>query len=435
MSDTGVDIEAAQEAQTPTLGSERDPFARTLRTAGALLLAISASTFMFQHWSERDDIERYWMLLAHTTVIVVSALLCGSGLRAARSARTLFGLVLASLPVHFTVLGALIYSGVGAASAGLPGAAIWRAPSLASALLTALGAVAVLAPAGWIALRVLARAHARWLAAVTVCVNAALLVPVRAPTIVGFLLLACAVALLHVDGRFARHHELRTFEGRACRLLCFVPLFVIAARALVFYDVTAVFVATTLLAAAWGWSSLCARPGFGRNAVIAQRLATVPVLLAAGVLAQELADGSSLALYFVALSSALLVAFGHVALGGRGFHYATAGHLGCFVVLLDAWQRFTPGAALIALLVGAAVMALAAMLQRIGLLLTAGTTTLIALVLELQLVIDVSALGHWGALASAGLLLILGAAVLERHGRELARRAHAVRASIDTWGW
>jgi len=79
-----------------------------------------------------------------------------------------------------------------------------------------------------------------------------------------------------------------------------------------------------------------------------------------------------------------------------------AGHLGCFVVLLDASQRFTPGAALIALLVGAAVMALAAMLQRIGLLLSAGTTTLIALVLELQLVIDVSALGHWGRWRARG---------------------------------
>jgi hypothetical protein len=426
---------ALVDAAPAVLGSERDPFARALRVAGALLLTASASTFMFQHWNAYSDVVRYWMLLGHTLAIVVAALLCSTGLRAARSARTLFGLVLISPPVHAAVLGALLYSRIGAVRADLPSSAIWAAPSLGAALLTAAAAAALLIPAGALALRVLARNHAGPLGALLVGANALLLIPVREPTLIGGILVAATVVLLLIDRRLELAHELRTFEGRTVRLLCLAPLLVMAGRTLLFYDVTKPFVACVLAALGFTWFSLFGRLAVTRTVVTLQRLSILPVTLAALLLVAHVAPTGAGVLCFCALTAVLLVLMGQRALGGQVFYGAAAGWIACVAAGFNACASIGTSAAAIAILIGACAMVGAALLQRYGLLVAGAVTTASALLLELYLTVEFGALKHWGTLAASGLVLVLGAAVLEKHGRHLGQRAVALRAQISAWDW
>lgn len=440
-SDANLDTNLRSEHPVPSamLGSERDPFSRALRVLGALLLATSASTFMFQNWDQQSDVVRYFMLLGHTVVLVLAGVLCGSGLQAARSARTLLGLVLACVPVHGAVLGALLYSRLGAASADLPSSAIWAAPSLGAALLSVAAALVVLVPVGMVSLRVLAPGHVRTLGLTFAGMNAALLVPVREPALIGALLLACTLVMLVVDKRFEAEHALRTFEGRLCRALCFVPVAILAGRTGLYYEPTAAFMAACLLAVAFIWFSFFERFGITRDATVAQRAAVLPVGIAAsllsGLIANETWSQTWSQACFAVLYTALLAPMARRALGGGAFYAAVAGYAACATLLFDAMVSSSTTSALLALLGGSAVLVVGALVQRLGLLLAAALTTLIAVVIELWLVVDLGALRHWGTLALAGLILMLGAALLERHGKRFGQQLRSFRDELTVWAW
>lgn len=435
---TELELEASMQANdampAAVPGSGRDSFSRTLRVIGALLVVLSASTFMFQHWDHQSDVVRYFMLLGQTVTLAAMGLFLGLRLQAVRSARTLLGLVLACTPVHFTVLGALLYSRTGAAEAGLPAQAVWAAPSLGVALLSTAIALVVLVPVGFLSLRVFSREHAAPLGLAFLGMNAALLLPVREPTLIGLLVLAMTVIFLTIDRKFDRAHALRTFEGRLCRALCFVPVCVMAGRTLLFYEPTQVFVGATWLAAAWTWFWCCSQDNQAHTLVL-RRLVVIPVGVAAGMLTDIIVPNEAWScVCFAALYATMLWPMARRATDGPEFYNVVAGYVAC-VALLIGTVAFNTTAVSLSLLGGVVMIVVAAWLQRLGLLLSAAGVTILSAILEAWLVIDLVALRHWVTLAAAGLLLIFGAALIERHGPRLTQRMRVVRQELEAWGW
>jgi hypothetical protein len=339
------------------------------------------------------------------------------------------------VPVHAAVLGALLYSRLGAVNAELPSSATWAAPSLFAASFATLVALVVLVPVVSVSLRVLVPGHVRKVGLAFAAMNAALLLPVREPTLIGGLLVACSLVLLAIDRRFEAVHVLRTFEGRLCRLLCVVPLGIMAGRAALYYQPTTAFVAACCVVVGWLWFSLFDRAAATRDAAVAQRLAILPTGIAACLLAGSIASDAWGSVCFAMIFALLLAPMARRAIGGSAFYVAAAGYAGCAALLFDAAVTSTTVSALLALLGGSAVMVAAGLTQRLGLLIAASLTTLTALVIELWLVIDVGALKHWGSVALAGMVLILGAALLERHGKRFGQRLRAFRDELTIWAW
>ncbi len=163
---------------------DADALTRALRLAGAVLVVASASTLMLQHWQAGNDLMRYAMLVGQSLLLTAAAYFVGLMIREGRSARTFLALVLATIPVSFTVLGALVYSQFAVEPLrSLPHYASWIAPSPFSALLAVVATFAVLAPLSAVSFVALARKEARLLTLSFCAANALLLLPVREPLV------------------------------------------------------------------------------------------------------------------------------------------------------------------------------------------------------------------------------------------------------------
>jgi uncharacterized membrane protein YidH (DUF202 family) len=95
-----------------------------------------------------NDLIRYAMLVTQSLFLFGVAWFVGITVRESRSARTLLALVLATVPICFTVCGALLYSQVHPfdTPVDLPSYVRWIAPTLASALLTVGISLLILVP-------------------------------------------------------------------------------------------------------------------------------------------------------------------------------------------------------------------------------------------------------------------------------------------------
>ncbi|MEO1171748.1 MAG: hypothetical protein AAFX94_06810, partial [Myxococcota bacterium] len=226
---------------------------KVLRIVGTLTFVSAAASFLVQRWGVANDIERYLSLLGITALLPAAGVVCGIGLREGKSARTLLGALLTILPVHFAVLGGLVYSqfAIDASSDMSAAYALWRGGSPWSVVATAVGATAVLGLLTWFAHAIFARARAGTLTTAALAANALMLIPVRTPWVTAVIAGVGALALLSLDYRLVRGTpDLRTVEGRWARGLLFVPVLLIIARAIQLYPVDAAFGAITLLAVA-----------------------------------------------------------------------------------------------------------------------------------------------------------------------------------------
>ena len=197
-----------------------------LRTAGSCILVAASATFLLQDWTGLDDNLRYFAFLAFTIVLALAGFLCGVRIQEARGARTFLALVAAVIPVHFCVLGGLLYSKFGFHSGILyPKYFHWVATSPLAALTTTAIGVGTLSVLCTLAFMSLARSETRRLTATYLAANALLLVPTRDPGLVGIISAVLFGALLTQDiVKLGLSSAMRTFEGKLLRVLRFVPV-------------------------------------------------------------------------------------------------------------------------------------------------------------------------------------------------------------------
>ena len=154
------------------------------------------------------------------------------------------GLSLLSVPVNFTVFGAMLYSFVplDGMARNYPGFALWQASS--TEVLTALAAgIAVLLPVVWMSYTVLARTARNWLTTSLLLSSAVLVIPVRQEIIIAVLAVLTACAMWWVVRKGSKDSlALKTAEGKFASALLFVSPVVLIARGLFLYDASGVLV-------------------------------------------------------------------------------------------------------------------------------------------------------------------------------------------------
>ncbi len=217
---------------------------RILRGIGAIALVGSAATFLVQRWGVASDIQRYLGLLGLTVALPFLAFICGIGLKEGRGARVFMGSLLSIIPVHFGVLGGLLYSQFQWFSTvqTTPAYALWEATGPFSAAAIALGAVVVLIPLTIISFVVMARPQFKILSLVYLGANGLLLVPTRHATVIAGLATALIAVLLLAELRVFRHKpNLSTTEGIWVRVLFLAPLTILLVRQIHLYPLTPLF--------------------------------------------------------------------------------------------------------------------------------------------------------------------------------------------------
>lgn len=399
---------------------------KILRVVGTLTFLSATASFLVQRWGVSNDIERYLSLLGVTTLLPVAGLICGMGLRETKSARTLLGALLSILPIHFGVLGGLVYAhfAVDASESLVPRYLLWQGGTRLTVLVTLLGAVCLLTILTAFAHAIFARVHAKRLTFLAILLNSLLLIPVRTSWVSACIAFAAAGALVLYDQRSSNSvPELRTLESRWARAMLFVPLLLMVARAIYLYPIDASFGAWTL-----GGLSMCAlilsmNPGDHRR--IPAYTSAFGLVGAAGFAATSLASvipaWASLATCGLTTSAALAL-FAQLNFVSRPVSVS--------MTIVVAWIS-TLGASLLGGGPPAFALCLAVGLASAGY----GYTTRRNLVMGIGLVQVLgsllalwrSAVNHygfntWGALAAVGVLTVMATALLERWLQSPARQ-------------
>jgi hypothetical protein len=367
------------------------------------------------------------LLVGQSLLLAATAYFVGLTVREGRSARTLLALVLGTIPVCFTVLGALVYSRFHLEDLpALPKYANWVAPSDLSVVFAVLASALVLVPLSIGSFVALARKQARALAAVFFASNALLLVPVRTPGVIAVVAGAALIGLLQLDlSRFSRASQLDTLEGKLSRLMPFVPPVILLGRAVHLYDVHAAFIGGVLLVGAcllWQLS--------GRFERAAQRdFAGVASALAAaggwGLCWLELirhCDGSSLKILLLGLPASGLL-FG-CSLRAHALRRALVGAstlLGLATTLAACLAGLNTASALVCILCGTLVAVTGAAVRSPVWTIAGAAVALFGVVTSVWLAVQFDDFARWASLSFAGVLLIVGSAYVERHRGRVAR--------------
>ncbi len=404
-----------------------DALTRALRIAGAFLVVASASTFMLQHWQAGNDLGRYAMLVGQSLLLTVAAYFVGLTVREGRSARTFLGLVLATIPVSFAVLGGLVYSQFHCeALVALPSYASWIAPSKLAAVLAVVVTLLVLVPLALVAFVALARKQARALTLAFVASNLLVLVPIRTPIIVVGFAGVALLALLELElARFGVGAELDNFEGKLARSMPFLPPLILIGRVFHLYHVTAPFCGgLALVAATTLWLILPrAKSSAGRDcgALLAGALACIGWGLCwTGLVAHP--SATSLNVVLLGLPCAALL--GLVALRAdslREVLFAGGTLIGLTSVVTATLIALDSISALSCLLLGVFVAVSGAAVRAKVRTLAGAVVALFGLGAEVWLAVHADDVLRWASLSVLGVLLIVGSAYVERHRARVAR--------------
>jgi hypothetical protein len=402
---------------------------RLLRGSGAVLLLVSALTFLLQQWAGHDDVFKYGLLVGQTLVLVAAAFLCGIKVKESRSARTLFGLALASVPVHFAVLGGLVYSqwGQDHLAGALPKYVVWHASSPAVALGALAVGLVVLLPVAYVSLLALVRVEAPRMLGLMFGLNAFLLLPVRNPDFIGVAAAAGALLLAALEaGPFRRSITLGTFEGKLARLLLAVPPVLLLGRAAFLYAPTLFFIGTCLLAI--GLVIFALAPVLLTKLENVAALRCVATLLAfsgwvtAGMqIAAAIQLPAGLVIPACGLPfAALLIGLGRHA-GKDGPGYRRAAEILAFVtVMANVVLHGSISAALAALFLGLVLLAVGTYRKRKLALASGAVAAITGLVVQIQYAFGFERWMNWGSLSILGIALVIIAALIERHPERLA---------------
>ncbi len=414
---------------------------RLLRWIGASVLVVSAFTFMLQSWEQGDDVARYFHFLGFTATLSVAGFFCGLRIRDEKGARTFLGLSVAAVPVHFTVLGALLYSQFAWLSGfpDYPAYAQFSAPDGAIALATAAFGVAALVPMCWTAFLAFARPVSRSLTAAYLLANAALLVPTRHPDLIGvaaLLLLAAVVAYdrLSLSGVQA----LRTAEGRFVRLLMTAPFAILIARTINLYDPSALFWAAVFASPAVGLFSVVPAATRSRAwSVASQYVSLLPATVASLYVAQALSlrigvDAWILPIACLPLAALYGVMSLHMIDGGAPVRrLATLVATGGMAYQLLVFPGVLSSVGCLATATLAATYGYAA--EQRGVFVLGLVALAFGLLYHLRYAADLYALSPWGSLAALGIATVLAASYLERHHGALTRRLLELRSRMEGW--
>jgi len=409
---------------------------RLLRSIGAMSLLAAISIFLFQGWENGNDVYRYLLLLGHTVGLAAIGFASGHWLKESKGARLLLIIALASVPANFAVLGAFLYSqaGLDALSVIYPSVAHWQVDSITTALYASLGGLVLLTPVVWLGFMVLARKSARRLSVIYVLLNVALLIPLRAPEYVAFMLLALTLIVARQSIKVAAGDTaLRTPEGIIARLLLYVPLGVVLGRNLWLYAADGLMFSVMAAIVYLLFRQVSIQlPRDSRLRAFFESVSIVPVVaLGVGVcsVVTDMFSNSAAMMFpvFAVVVAALFLELSTRVANGALLHRRVAAAVLSAAMLANLLMFGSVATAAACLLVGLMVLTYGYFVEQ-RFVFFMGTITLLAgLIHQMQYAVDVFSLGSWGSLAVLGVAAILISSTIERYG------AH-IKARLARWG-
>ncbi len=387
---------------------------QTLRWCGATMIIAAAGTFLVQGWDQVDDVTRYLALLGTTVLLPALAYVCGIHWQEGRSARVLMITLLALIPIHAGVLGGFVFSQFGDTTTAIASVAQWVAPSPPAAVLLVLGAAVTLIPLMWASFRVLERPHATWLTAASAGTHALLLFPDRSP-LAGALTL---IPVLAIATWMALRVRPQTLECRLAVATIAAPAVLIAARQVLFYDVSNVFWGTILMASA------CALFAIGRQSkgLVAEPLSIVPMLVGVAAFVDPIGEWagfhlSSYWLLFGAASAVPLLVFAWRSSRSSAVFIRSVVALNATTTTLSLLTNPGPWAALQAIAFGLGLLSYGWVTRRRPALYAGIALAAFGFIIEVVHAIEVFQPSGWLALAGFGFALVALTAWLERRAR------------------
>lgn len=428
--------------RSPRRAGERvTTLSRVLRGIGALVVAASAATFLFQRWEEGSDLTRYFALLAQAGVLSATGFFCAVQLAEAKGARTFQALAAGMVPALFAILGGLVYSqfSLDGPLTEVAAYATWRAPDAAAALLAVAATIVVAIPIAGLAFLSLARTEARILSGVFLALNGLVLLPTRDAGVMAGLVAASLAGLAALElKRFRANATMATREGWIVRAMLGLPMALLVARSVLHYELSlymgsilcfgigglffafgrsqekaaaaAPFELASLVPIAVGWMafSVESRDAFGLAESAVLPMAALPFVMTGGLLSFAVRTET------VALHRSLVLGVGLLAVGAN--------------LMLGAGGVWPAFAALVLGIAGIAFGFFFA--RRLVLVLGAGVAGL-ALLQHVAVAARLYDLTHWSSLSLLGIGIIVGASLLERHHVELTRRLEALRRRVQ----
>ncbi len=412
-----------------------------LRLLGAAAVIIAMYSFLAKGWQTGNDTFRYLMMLGHSGVLAAIGLASGHWLKEGKGARLLLSLALVSVPANFAILGAFIFSqSTIAQSMNYPSYMAWSVGSMQTALMTSAGALLVLTPIIYLGFLVLARSMATKLTLLFLMSNAALLIPLREPYMIGLMVLALGVLTLILSRRVAKgKSSAKTQEGITALALQYLPLAVLLGRSLWLYSADlflfAVLAATLFLALRQFSFQLSQQSKL--NGVL-NMLSTLSALAVGFCLSAALFDSHLLpdAIVFPLsslASAAMLIEHATRSTGNTAFYHRlaiTALGLGLLANLIMFNNLL---AALSSIVIGMAISLYGYKHQQRSLFSGGVIMLLLGLAQQVYQALHMFDLGSWASLALLGITSIVIASTLESEGGKCKPRLIALKNKFSDW--
>ena len=219
----------------------------TLSDCLRLAVAVAMGLFFLEGVKVVNDLQRFLTMLGLTAALTGAGLVMSLVLKEQRGSRVFISLGLLSVPVNFTVFGALVYSvmPLDGMAINYPQFAHWQVASMADITMAIVSGLAVLLPVVWMGYSVLARSARNWLSITLFLCGLVLVVPVRAEFWASILALSATAIAWWLCQRFSKDSVVvKTTEGRFAIALLFIAPIVVVVRSLFLYEVSGVLVLT-----------------------------------------------------------------------------------------------------------------------------------------------------------------------------------------------
>jgi hypothetical protein len=414
-----------------------------LRFVGAGILVSALSVFLFQRWAPGNDLYHYLSLLALSAGLTGAGLVSGLALHESKGARVFLGLVLLTLPIHFTVLGGLLYSQFAWETVRMdyPGMVTWQATDPGLLLMSLVAAFVVLLPACWLGVKTFVRPLALPVTLALFGLSLPLLLPTRSLGVVATLALVMALTVVWLELRvWRRRVAMKTPEGRFLRGLLMLPFVLILGRGLWLYDTSLLLVAVAAVAVYGlllvGVVQHRDRP---QLATALGRLSLFPAAVASWGLASALGDAGLPASYDHLVMAvpfvAALMLLARVSVSDHSGYRLAAALVAVMVTLGDLLVFGGVFHALLALVVGVATLSYGYLMEQKLVLGVGVLTAVVGLGFQVGYAVEGFALGGWLVLAVVGTLAILSASLLERYGAGLVQRWQKAREQLSGWDY
>ncbi len=205
-----------------------------LRWIGAVLIVISACSFMVQGYHDYLPNYRYWSGIGITLLMFIAGLTSSRLVKENKGARIFFTLATAFLTVQITQVSAMLYAFIYGDHALQPELA-WLQFRHVEPVLIAINvfvSAALWALVSYAGYSILARKHVKTLLIASFLGNLALMIPVRDSNIMAVIGLTLFVVFRHFEHAFMHDPRMQKIEGIAARALMALPLLVIVGRSM-----------------------------------------------------------------------------------------------------------------------------------------------------------------------------------------------------------